>query len=140
MTTQQPHQSLKWPDHCNCFPYFHNVFICHVFFRLRRPGTCPNNGKRLPQECPADCRRKTYEKAGIATFSKIRIDLDTLTIDSKKILRLKPNIFSQTIITLKPTENKYLGDSSKLGERFTCTQVLNVHAHKNFQMHNIFSN
>ncbi|XP_012936105.1 A disintegrin and metalloproteinase with thrombospondin motifs 9 [Aplysia californica] len=49
--------------------------------RLRRPGTCPNGGARPPQECSA-CRRKSYEQAGIATFSKVRIDLETLTIDT----------------------------------------------------------
>ncbi|XP_041349612.1 A disintegrin and metalloproteinase with thrombospondin motifs 9-like [Gigantopelta aegis] len=46
--------------------------------RLKRPRICPYNGTR-PGWCNK-CRKKTYRQAGNTTYSKIRVDLNTLRI------------------------------------------------------------
>ncbi|XP_059166444.1 A disintegrin and metalloproteinase with thrombospondin motifs 9-like [Physella acuta] len=47
--------------------------------KLKTPNTCPFNGLRPDVDCP-ECLKKPYEQSGNTSFSKIRIDLSTLTI------------------------------------------------------------
>ncbi|KAH9492125.1 A disintegrin and metalloproteinase with thrombospondin motifs 9 [Bulinus truncatus] len=47
--------------------------------KLKVPSTCPYDGKR-PEEYCTKCRKKIFDHAGNSTFSKIRINLASLTI------------------------------------------------------------
>ncbi|XP_046582334.1 A disintegrin and metalloproteinase with thrombospondin motifs 9-like [Haliotis rubra] len=72
MRKSLPHEYLTLPNdrHQNYAEMFDH--------RLRNPASCPNNGTR-PQVCTR-CRRKPYKQAGSTTYSKVRIDLNTLKI------------------------------------------------------------
>lgn len=50
--------------------------------RLKDPGTCPNNGTRS-NNC--NCHRNPYSRSGYTTYSKIRINLNTLSVVQDEI-------------------------------------------------------
>ncbi|BFZ08740.1 hypothetical protein BsWGS_11778 [Bradybaena similaris] len=57
--------------------------------KLKKSSTCPNNGQRPDDQCK-ECQKQTHEEAGNSTFSKIRIDLNTL------IVSVSDDVFSNT--------------------------------------------
>lgn len=68
----------------NVFVCYGNIFLSWVervffWFRLHNPTECPYNGSRRE-----DCQcRKDYTAAGFSTFSKVRLDLNTMQIISE---------------------------------------------------------
>lgn len=73
--------SSELPNVFDCCGNIFRSWVERVFFwfRLHNPTECPYNGSRRE-----DCQcRKDYTAAGFSTFSKVRLDLNTMQIISE---------------------------------------------------------
>lgn len=48
--------------------------------RLRQPDTCPGNGTRVNASSCGNCLAKPYRRAGLTSYSKIRINITSLRV------------------------------------------------------------
>ena len=53
-----------------------------LIFRLKRPRSCPSNGSRIDKDSNK-FRTSPYRLAGYTSYSKIRLDLKTMIVNSK---------------------------------------------------------
>lgn len=60
------------------------IFVIFIF-RLKRPRSCPSNGSRIDKDSNK-FRRSPYRLAGYTSYSKIRLDLKTMIVNSKYIM------------------------------------------------------
>jgi hypothetical protein len=60
--------------------YAENLNLLTIFFSLRNPNTCPNQGQRS-EKC--DCYQEKKGLSGLTVFSKIRINPQSLKVTSK---------------------------------------------------------
>lgn len=78
--------------------------------RLAQPYSCPyidNRADLLSPRC-TNCVSNIYQKAGETRFSKIRFQVENMTVDSKYILQYKPT-HQNYFISLWPPYDMLLG-------------------------------